>query len=324
MYAPSTGNLTISKTVAGTGADTAKAFRFTVTFDGASGTYSYTGIGVPNGTIRSGDTISLAHGQSITITGLPESAKYTVTEADYTAEGYTVSSTGAAGSISANAVQTASFTNTKISDPGSLTIHKLVTGKGASQTRKFKFTVTLIGAPDAYPYTGSASGTLRSGDTVTLSSGQSITIAGLPAGAGYTVTEADYSDVGYTTSSTGASGTISSGTTQTASFTNSWSPLPNEPGKPENPTVDIGDEDVPAGTDNGGKPDIPDSGTPAAPGGGNEADTPDGEENGLPKTGDDQTDGLAKFGLFFFSAALAVFSGADHVLRRKNHGKKNK
>jgi hypothetical protein len=315
VYVPSTGNLTISKTVAGPGADTAKKFNFTITFTGAPGSYPYTGNGVPDGTIQSGDTIALAHGQSITITGLPAGASYQVSEDAASAQGYTMESAGSSGTISVGD-QTAAFTNTKITNPGSLTIHKVVEGKGASQTRKFRFTVTFTGAPDAYPYAGSASGTLHSGDAVMLSSGQSITIAGLPAGAGYTVTEADYSGVGYTTSSTGASGVISSGTTQTASFTNSWSPLPNEPGKPQNPTMDIGDEDIPTGNTDGENHDVPD--------GGNDVNTPDGEEIGLPRTGDDQKSGLAEFGLFFSSAALAVFAAADYVLRRKNHGKKNK
>ena len=324
MYVPSTGNLTISKTVAGPGADTAKKFNFTITFTGAPGSYPYTGNGVPDGTIQSGDTIALAHGQSITITGLPAGASYQVSEDAASAQGYTMESAGSSGTISVGD-QTAAFTNTKITNPGSLTIHKVVEGKGASQTRKFRFTVTFTGAPDAYPYAGSASGTLHSGDAVMLSSGQSITIAGLPAGAGYTVTEADYSGVGYTTSSTGASGVISSGTTQTASFTNSWSPLPNEPGKPQNPTMDIGDEDIPTGNTDGENHDVPDGGNEVnTPDGGNEVNTPDGEESGLPRTGDDQKNGLAKFGLFFSSAALAVLAAADYVLRRKNHGKKNK
>lgn len=305
VYAPATGNLTISKTVTGTGADTGKAFLFTVTFTGASGTYSYAGSGVPNGTIKSGGTVSLAHGQSITITGLPAGAGYQVSEDAASAQGYTADSVGSSGSISAGESQTAAFTNTKIADPGSLTISKTVTGKGASLTRKFKFTVTMTGAPDAYPYTGSASGTLRSGDTVTLSSGQSITIAGLPAGAGYAVTEADYTGVGYTTSSTGASGTIPAGGAQTAAFTNSWKPLPNKPGEPANPTEDIGDGGVPTGALDGG-----------GNGGGSEGTSV------MPQTGDNQAGSLAKLGMLFFSVALAGLSTADFVLRKKYTGKR--
>ena len=302
-----TGTLTISKTVAGTGADTTKAFLFTVTFTGASGTYSYTGNGVPNGTIKSGGTVSLAHGQSITITGLPVGAGYQVSEDVSSAQGYTVESVGSSGSISTGRSQTAAFTNTKISDPGSLTISKIVTGKGASLTRKFKFTVTLTGAPNAYPYTGSASGILRSGDTVTLSSGQSISIAGLPAGAGYVVTEADYTGVGYTTSSTGASGTIPANGSQIVAFTNSWSPLPNKPGEPANPTEDIGDEGIPTGTVDGGE----------------NGDGSDGNSV-MPKTGDSQAGSHAKLGFLFFSAALVALTTADFALRKKHSGKRTR
>lgn len=306
---PATGNLTISKTVAGTGADTARAFRFTVTFTGASGTYSYTGIGVPNGTIKSGGTVSLAHGQSITITGLPAGAGYQVSED--AVQGYTMKSAGSSGTISSGGSQTAAFTNTKTSDPGSLTISKTVTGKGASLTRKFKFTVTLTGAPDAYSYAGASSGTLRSGDAILLSSGQSITITGLPAGAGYAVTEADYTGTGYTASSTGASGAISAGATQTAAFTNSWSPLPNKPGEPAKPTEDIGDEGTPIGSMDGGDEGVP---TGSKDGGSK-------ENSGMPKTGDSQTGTFAKLGLLASVLSLAAFSAADLILRKKYSGK---
>jgi hypothetical protein len=89
--------------------------------------------------------------------------------------------------------------------------------------------------------------------------------------------------------------------------------------------MDIGDEDIPTGNTDGENHDVPDGGNEVnTPDGGNEVNTPDGEESGLPRTGDDQKNGLAKFGLFFSSAALAVLAAADYVLRRKNHGKKNK
>ena len=78
------GSLTISKTVAGNGGDPNKLFAFTVTFDDAPYEYPYAGSGgAANGAIRSGDTIYLAHGQSITISELPIGAAYTVIEADY-------------------------------------------------------------------------------------------------------------------------------------------------------------------------------------------------------------------------------------------------
>ncbi|MEA5011188.1 MAG: DUF5979 domain-containing protein [Angelakisella sp.] len=217
------GTLTISKTVAGVGADTTKKFHFTVTLDGASGIYHYTGNGVKDGMLKSGDTVSLAHGQSITIIGLRADTAYRVVEDSTSSQGYFVESAGSSGTIISGEDKTAAFTNTKLSTSGgSLTIKKTVTGEGASLTKKFKFTVTFARASNAYPYTGAASGFLLSGDSVLLADGESITITGLPAGIKYTVTEADYSKEGYTSSGTGASGFINLKGLQTASFVNTF------------------------------------------------------------------------------------------------------
>lgn len=288
---PSTGNLTISKTVAGNGADTAKKFNFTVTFSGASASYDYTGNGVPDGTIKSGDTISLAHGQSITITGLPAGATYQVSEA--LEQGYNVESVGSSGTISSSQDRTAAFTNTKLPiSTGSLTISKKVTGEGADLTKKFVFTVSFIGSSEAYPYTGAATGTIRSGDTISLASGESITITGLPIGIQYTVTEADYTGDGYTSTSTGATGSILADNLQIASFTNTLSSAPDKPGTPGDPADNIDDGDTPQGS-------------------------ADADKDGMPQTGDDQSNELAKFGLLFFSIALMALTAADFTLRKK-------
>ena len=74
--------LTISKTV--TGAQTGKAYDVTVTLYDAEGaeladTYEYTGD--LSGEIVSGGVISLAHGQSVTIAGIPQGTRYVVEEA---------------------------------------------------------------------------------------------------------------------------------------------------------------------------------------------------------------------------------------------------
>ena len=287
--------------VVGDGADTAKKFDFTVTFTGAPDSYPYTGNGVPGGTIRSGDTVSLAHGQSITVTGLPEGAEYRVSEGKASAEGYAAESTGSSGTISSTQNEVAAFTNTKLpSSAGSLTIRKTVTGKGADPARKFDFTVTFSGAPGSYPYTGNGvpNGRIRSGGTVSLAHGQSVTITGLPEGAGYAVKEKDYTKAGYAASSTGASGVISADAAQTASFTNAWSSVPGNSG------TDIGDMDVPHASMDGSN--------------GNKAN------GGMPETGDDRTGDLAKTGLFFFSAAFAALFTVDFLLHRKRSGNGNR
>lgn len=311
------GNLTISKMVAGNAGDLTKGFDFTLTLTGAPGTYSYVGNGVPDGTVKSGDRITLAHGQSITIMGLPKNASYAAIEANYSGAGYTTSSTGDKGLIEADATKVAAFVNVKNSSPsptepktGSLTITKGVTGQGGDLSRKFDFTITFKGATGPWKFTGTgvAGGTIRSGDKISLGHGQSISIEGLPAGTGYTVVEADYSDDGYITTKSGTTGTIAADKVSVASFTNQRSIVTSEPaitgpgitgpGNPGDPNFNIGEGDIPQGTMEGG------------------------DEGGMPKTGGSQALNLAKLGLLFFSIALTVLTTMEYRMRRKFHLKR--
>lgn len=303
------GSLIIKKTVAGNGGETGRKFDFTVTF-GASGVYDYTGSGVSGGTIQSGDTISLADGESITITGLPKDTPYEVTEKDYSGSGYSVTSTGTAGQIKADEELTAAFINTKY-QPGSLIISKTVTGNGADTKKKFDFTVTFDAA-GSYSYTGKgvADGTIQSGDKISLADGESITITGLPDGTKYQVTEADYSSERYTTTKTGDAGTIRTLETATAAFVNnrtrsggSGSSSGRTPTVPVNP-VTIPNGQIPTGNMGGSTS--------------SETVTVDGDvpKAGLPKTGDNRTAGMMVYVLFGISALLAMFGSAS--LFRKN------
>lgn len=214
------GNLVIEKTVMGDGADTTKTFDFTLNLTGASGKYNYVGNGVSDGIISSGDTISLAHGQSITVLGIPLDATYSVVEKDYTIDGYSVDNQRIEGTIVVDSIQYASFTNTF--DLGNLAITKEVKGSNLESNKMFDFIVTFEGASGSYRFikSGSIEGTITSGDVVSLAHGQTITILGLPKGATYRVAELDYSKEGYTTISASDSGTIEVGKTQIASFIN--------------------------------------------------------------------------------------------------------
>ncbi|MEY8357209.1 DUF5979 domain-containing protein [Lachnospiraceae bacterium 54-53] len=219
------GSLTVKKTVAGNAEENIK-FDFTVTLTKPDGTpdngeYSYSGTG-GDGKISNGGHISLAHGQSITITGLPKDTVYTVTENNDPQNGYIMNSDHVTGNIITNDEQTASFINTKWL-PGSLTVSKTVTGSGGDTKKKFDFTVTFTAA-GSYSYTGNgvSEGTIRSGDKISLADGESITITGLPDGTEYQVTEADYTAQRYTTASTGDNGTIDTLTTSAAIFTNTY------------------------------------------------------------------------------------------------------
>ncbi|MDD4510348.1 MAG: DUF5979 domain-containing protein, partial [Oscillospiraceae bacterium] len=78
-----TGKLLIEKTVTGIG-DTEKEWTFNVTFSN-DGSYSYTGS--KTGTITSGDSIKLKHGESVTISNIPVDVTYTVTEDEANQDG---------------------------------------------------------------------------------------------------------------------------------------------------------------------------------------------------------------------------------------------
>lgn len=125
-----------------------------------------------------------------------------------------------AGSTVERTVEAAIFTNT--AKTGSLTVKKTVVG-GDSQ-REFGFTVALADG-DGEP----VSGTFGEGEravtfadgkaTFTLKHGGEKTIAGLPVGARYTVTE-DAAE-GYTTTADGAEGAVTEAGA-TAAFTNTY------------------------------------------------------------------------------------------------------
>lgn len=125
-----------------------------------------------------------------------------------------------AGSAVERTVEAAVFTNT--AKTGALTVKKTVVG-GDSQ-RGFGFTVALADG-DGEPVSGAFgkgedAATFADGKaTFTLKDGGEKTIAGLPVGARYTVTE-DAAE-GYTTTADGAEGTVTEAGA-TAAFTNTY------------------------------------------------------------------------------------------------------
>ena len=201
-----TGELTVSKTVDGTGADTTKAFHFTVTlFDDignratVSGTYG-------DMTFADGVAVfDLKGGETKTATGLPHGTAYTVEEADYSNDGYETAATGETGKIQTGTPAAAVFTNTR-NLYGDLAITKHVHGNSADKALEFNFTVTLEDTSISGTY-----GDLTFKDGVaefTLKDGETKEAPGLPYNIKYTVTEQDYSEEGYVTTKTGDSGTV--------------------------------------------------------------------------------------------------------------------
>ncbi|HEY4390952.1 MAG TPA: SpaA isopeptide-forming pilin-related protein, partial [Paenibacillus sp.] len=202
---PAQGKLTISNIVEGNGSDKAKEFVYTVTFDGEGKGETYPII-KPNGsndTIKSGDSIIIKDGQKAVLPALPADLIYTVTQTDYTADGYT---TDPGNKLYSSAVENkgdhkAAFINKRVVNK--LTISNTVMGNGGEKTKDFEYIVTFdgVGKGGSYPYTMSdgSTGTIKSGDDFRLKDGQSLEITGLPENLKYTVTQKDYTADDYTT-----------------------------------------------------------------------------------------------------------------------------
>ena len=228
------GSLTVTKALAGNAPDVGRSFAFHVMLsrtDGipVSGSYACQIDGANAGTIAvdaSGRCqFTLRGGQRMTILGILEGTAYTVSEDDYTADGYVTDSSGTAGTI-VTAGGLAAFTNTR--DTGSLTVRKEIAGNAAEADRAFTFTVRIRERNGnmlngAFAVSGSRNGTLTFTNglaSFTLRGGETITIRDIPVGATYSLTEAEASTNGYVTTVTGGAGTIRAQTVATARFLN--------------------------------------------------------------------------------------------------------
>ncbi|MGG4146044.1 DUF5979 domain-containing protein [Paenibacillus algorifonticola] len=196
---PAQGKLTISNKVEGNGSDSSKDFEYTVTFtgEGKDGEYIYQKSDHTSGTIKSGDKITLKHGQSVTFPALPADMGYTVTEADYTTvDGYitTPETRELPGTIVNKGDHKADFINERTVNK--LTVSNTVMGNGADKTKEFEYTVIFedAGKDGSYSYlkSGGGTGTIKSHDTFRLKDGETLDILGLPKGLNYTITQKDY------------------------------------------------------------------------------------------------------------------------------------
>ena len=229
-------SLTLSKTVTGTAGETTRDFTFKVElFDennsALTGTFNYTGS--KTGSITSGGSVTLKHGESITINDLPVGTKYKVTENEANTDGYITTSENNIGTIIKGNVA-AHFENNKTEIPvlkGFLTINKTVIGTG-DKNQDFNFKVEFTDEngnilTDIFNYAGSKTGIIKSGEIITLKHGESITIVNLPQGTKYKVTEIEANTNGYITTSENAEGVITINGV-VASFTNHKEELETE------------------------------------------------------------------------------------------------
>lgn len=181
------------------------------------------------------------------INNIPAGTVVTFTETGYSENGYSVTVNGkaqaaeetATASSTDSAENTAAFVNAYTKNPGDLELTKKVSGQGADSSKQFSFTIELT--PPEGIALNSSYGAVHSGDPgvssvsvsdgkvtgIKLKDGEVFTIKDLPAGTGYSIKEADYTQEGYTPSVTGGSltGTITGGTTarESAEVTNAYS-----------------------------------------------------------------------------------------------------
>lgn len=203
------GSLTLTKNaVDSTGAaiTPAESFRFAITLTKADGTAltgvnTYGDIAFNNGKAA----VTMAAGQTITMTDIPEGTQYTITETDIP-DGYKQTGfTGSSGKIVAEQTAAAVCINTKDTtehpdDPDNPDTPKtggfILTKSCPDDTETaFTFHVSMTGLAKNKTYTYGTSGSFTSDDsgmadvTLELKDGESAPFTGLPIDAAYQVTE---------------------------------------------------------------------------------------------------------------------------------------
>ncbi len=237
--------LKISKEVTGNQGEKEREWTFKVTLTPDEGvifgtTYHYTGS--KNGDVtfnRQEDgsytgEITLKSGETITIEGIPERTSYQVEELKANQDGYITKTQGnPTGKFTNQEEEVIQFINTKYS-LHNLKISKEVVGNWGEQTKDWKFKITLTPEEDvifeeSYHYSGSKEGTLeftKQGDEsyvgeITLKSGETITIEGIPERTSYQVEEVEANQDGYTTKTQGHStGKFTNQEEESIQFTN--------------------------------------------------------------------------------------------------------
>ena len=127
------------------------------------------------------------------------------------------------------------FAEPKSLPANDLIIEKTVEGKDGDKKKEWSFKVDLD-SKDEFEYERSDGdkGTVKNGDTLKLSHGQSITISMLPVGTSYSVKEVEANKDGYKTTTKGVEGVIELDQASKAEFTNAYVEKPNKE-NPSNP-----------------------------------------------------------------------------------------
>ena len=302
------GSLKVIKEVRGSGGSSSRDFSFTLYLELNGQPYTNDIKYVKDedaGTLSAGGSggyeFELRDMEEITFPELPADIEYEVIEDDANKGGYKTYYDNSVGIIPSGGAETVIVTNRKDDDSGhddyygNLKVTKTVKGEGLSGDEEFTFRIIFTKSSGSevttgFKYSGSYSGTIYSGDKITLKDGESITIRDIPEGIKYEVIELDAE--GYVVSSSGDTGTITTGTKK-AEFINTREE-PDKTDEPEPPK----EPDEPPISDEPDEPDeppIPDEPTipeePAAP------ETPDK----VPQTND-----ISYTGLWFMTGILCI------------------
>ena len=211
------GNLTVTNELSGFGAEPNKDFSYTITAntkDGSPVNGTFGAVTFENGSA----SFTLKHDQTINIKGLKNGTQYTITQEDYSADDYVTDPADykISGTITTNTTNDETFYNTK-KLTGTLEVKNQVYGSAADTDKAFNYTITL-GDTDVEGKFGEMEFTDGIAN-IALKSGESVKAEGLPY-CSYEVVQDDYTEDGYTTTSTGESGTITYDETAVASFEN--------------------------------------------------------------------------------------------------------
>ena len=235
--------ISVSKTVtqAVSGAET--QFEITVTIDGTDFTPAFldtngnalSGISVVknNSTQKTIVTLNLSANETVYITNLPTGAKYTVSEkaSNY----YTPAYTNEAGVVAANTLTHVSVVNTPKAYGDLIISKEVIHPFGGNLDNEFDFVLTINGLTQweidnvlSVPAgaTVTLTGNVATVTGIRIKDDASVTVSGIPVGAGYVVQE--LAEAGFTldaAKTTGTSGVISA-TTSYADFVNTYDPHP--------------------------------------------------------------------------------------------------
>lgn len=159
--------------------------------------------------------VTLKHGQSLTINGIPEGTKYEIVETEANQDSYVTYTTedNTSGEITADDAINVVFHNKK-PELLDLTLSKIVGGQKGDKTKEFNFTIKFtpdehVNFPTQFNYTGTKDGILsvsKTSDspvtyegTVTLHHEDTITIYGIPENTKYEIVEKEANKDGYIT-----------------------------------------------------------------------------------------------------------------------------